>query len=102
MKEKVVLSSEDVETIINYSRFHLGERPEVYTTDKMIMRRFEKFANEHPELCELVKEDQYSMTWRVDRRCASLFPRAPRKGPVLSEEQKRVNIERLQKIQKEK
>ena len=40
------------------------------------------------------------MTWMVDRRCASLFPRAPRKGPVLSEERKRANIERLQKIQK--
>ena len=102
MTDKVPMLAEDTETIINYSKYHVGDRAEVYSTDKAVMKRYEKFCNSHPELCRLIKEDQYSMTWSVDLRCASLYPRAPRKGPMLSEEQKKANAERLKNLRKEK
>ena len=100
MTDKVLMLAEDVETVINYSKYHLGEWAEVYTTDKVVMKRYEKFSNSHPELCKLIKEDKYGMTWSVDPRCVSLYPRAPRKGPKLSEEHKQINIQRLRGLHK--
>ena len=94
MKEKVVMLAEDTETVINYCKYHIGDWAEIYTTDKTMMKRYEKFANEHPEYCRLLKEDKYSMTFSVHPKCASLYPRAPRQLN-LTEEQKQALAERL-------
>ena len=86
MLEKFSISEEDKETVINYSRYHIGEWAEVYTTDKFVMKRYEKFAEKHPTLCKILKDDEYSMTFGVDPRCASIYPRAPRSVNMTDEE----------------
>ena len=94
MTEKVVMLTEDTETTINFSKVNIGDWAEVYTTEKPVMKRYEKFMKSHPEYCRLVKEDKYSMTFSVDPKCASYYPRAPRKV-VYTEEQKQALIDRL-------
>ena len=94
MTEKVVMLAEDTETTINFSKANIGDWAEVYTTDKNVMKRYDKFAKAHPEYCRLVKEDKYSMTFSADPKCASYYPRAPRKVNY-TEEQKRLLAERL-------
>ena len=91
--------AEDTETTWNYSKFHIGDWPEMYTTDKTMMRRYEKFAQKYPDHCRLIKEDKYSMTFVIHPKCMGIYPRAPRKGPVLTEEQKKANRERLEAMQ---
>jgi len=98
MTEKVAMLAEDTETIWNYSKYHIGEWPEMYTTDKIVMKRYERFAQKHPDYCKLVKEDQYSLTFTIHPKCMGLYPRAPRKGPVLTEEQKQANRKRLENL----
>ncbi len=97
---KNVVQSEETETIWNYSKSCIGEWVETYTTDKVIMRRYEKFAHKHPEHCKLIKEDQYSMTFMIDPKCMGVNPRAPRKGPQLTPDQIQANRERLENIRK--
>ena len=79
MIEKKIMSADETETTINYSVYHIGDWAEVYTTDKTVMKRYEKFASAHPEYCKLVHDGKYSMTFSVAPKCASLYPRAPRK-----------------------
>lgn len=100
MTPKVDMLLEDTETVINYSKFQIGDWAEVYSTDKLVMKRFEKFCNEHPDYCKLIKEDKYSMTFSIDPKCASLYPKAPRKGHPVSEEQRQAFIDRLVKPRK--
>ena len=95
MTEKVTMSAEDTETIIVYSQFNIGDWVELYTTDKIIMKRFEKFSKNHPDYCRFIKEDKYSMTFSVHPKCACIYPKAPRKV-ILTEEQRQERAERLQ------
>ena len=44
MTEKVTMLPEDTETIWNYCKYHIGEWIEMYTTDKSMMRRYEKIC----------------------------------------------------------
>ena len=99
MTPKEIVLQEDRETVINYCKYHIGDWAEVYTTDKVVMQRFEKFCNEHPDFGRLLKEDKYSMTFSVHPKCASLYPHAPRKV-VLSEEQKQLLTARLASMRK--
>lgn len=94
MTEKVAMLAEDTETVINFSRHNIGDWAEVYTTEKPVMKRYEKFTKNHPEYARLIKEDKYSMTFSVDPRCAAYFPRAPRRLNY-TDEQKRLLTERL-------
>lgn len=94
MTEKISMLAEDTETVINFCKHNIGDWAEVYTTDKAVMKRYDKFTQNHPEYCRLVGEDKYSMTFSVDPKCASYFPRAPRKVNY-TEEQKRLLAERL-------
>ena len=102
MTEKIPMIAEDVETIWNYSKYHLGEWPEMYTNDKTMMKRYEHFSQRYPDYCKLIKEDQYSMTFSIDPACMGIKPRVPRKGPALSEEQRKINAERLKYLRKAK
>lgn len=86
MTPKVDIPFEDQETTINYAKHVIGEWCEVYSTDKVVMKRYKKFCDEHPEYCKLVKEDKYSMTFSVHPKCASLYPKAPRKVTITDEQ----------------
>lgn len=102
MTEKVRIQFGEIETVWNYSRYHIGEWVEMYTNDKTMMHRYEKFSQRFPDHCKLIKKDKYSMTFTIDPKCMGFNPRAPRKGPTLTEEQKRINSERLEKMRKAK
>ena len=101
MKPKLDCMAEDKETIITYSKYHTGDWAEVYTTDKDIMKRFEKFCNQHSEYARLIKEDNTSMTFSVHPKCACIYPVAPRKV-TMTEEQKQVLRDRLNEIRNRK
>lgn len=96
--KKIEVPIDEQETIINYSK-SLGDWAEVYTTDKVIMKRYQKFCKEHPDCGTVVAEDQYSVTFSVDPRCAGMFPKAPRKV-VMTEERKEQLREQMKKIKK--
>ena len=102
MTNKVQMLQEDIETVWCFSKFHIGEWVEVYTTDKAMMRRYEAFAPKYPDHCRLVKENQYSMTFSIDPKCMGFKPKVPRKGPVLTEDQKQENRMRLENLRKPK
>ena len=101
MIEKVGISAEDIETVWNHSKYHIGDWIEVYTTDRQIMRWYEQFSIKYPDHCKLIKEDRYSMTFSIDPKCMGFKPKAPRKAPKLTEEQKQANIERLKNLSKQ-
>ena len=88
---------EEQETVINYCKYHIGEWAEVYTTDRNVMRRYERFCEKNPEYGKIIKDDKYGMTFSVHPKCASLFPRAPRKN-VISEERRQELIKRMTEI----
>lgn len=90
MKEKVDIKADECETVINYSRYHIGEWAELYTTDKGVMKRVEKFCEKHPDYGKLIREDKYSMTFSLHPKCASLYPRAPRKVVMTEERMKQI------------
>jgi hypothetical protein len=94
MTEKLAIAAEDIETAITYSKHTLGEWAELYTTDKVVMKRYVKFAEKYPDACRLKEEDQYSMTFLVHPKCAGIYPKAPRMNH-LTDEQKQANAERL-------
>lgn len=99
MKKKVDVPFDSQETIINYSKFQIGEWAEVYTTDKVVMKRYDKFCSNHPEYSKVIAEDNMSMTFSVHPKCATLFPRAPR-NVTMTEEQKELLRERMKNIRK--
>ena len=100
MLNKVHMLPDDTETFWYYSKYHIGDWIELYTTDKTIMRRYEKFVQKYPDYCKVVKEDKYSMTFTMHPKCMGFYPKAPRKGPVLTEEQKQANKKRLESMRK--
>ena len=97
MIKKVDVLFEDQETIINYAKHVIGEWAEVYTTDKVVMKRYEKFCKEHPEYARVIKDDKYSMTFTVHPKCASVYPKAPRKVEM-SDERKEALREQLRSL----
>ncbi len=74
----------------------------MYTTDKIIMHHYEKFLKNYPDYCKLVREDRYSMTFSIDPKCMGFYPKAPRKGPELTDEQKKANSDRLKRLKERK
>ena len=102
MKEKVYNLPEDTETIWTYCQYHIGDWIEMYTTDKVMMHRYEEFSRKYPDYCKLAEDTEYSMTFMIDPKCMGFKPKVPRKGPALSEEQKQANRERLERMNKQK
>lgn len=100
MKAKIEMLQEDQETIINYSKYHIGEWAELYTTDKIVMKRYEKFCSEHPDYAKIIKEDKYSMTFSIHPKIV-LYPHAPRKV-VLTDEQKAALADKMREIRNKK
>lgn len=98
MIEKVVMAEEDTETVINYPKFRPDVWAELYTTDKIIMKRYEKLSHQRPDLCRLVKEDKYSMTFSVHPKAVGIYPR---KIKVCTEEERQIRAERLALLRKE-
>lgn len=98
MIEKINMSSDECETIINYSQFQIGEWAELYTTDKLVMKRYKKYMKKYPEACRLVKEDKYSMTFQMPPKLIGIYPRAPHKARQFTEEEKAANAERLRQM----
>ena len=47
MTDKIRMLAEDTETTWNYCKYHIGEWAEMYTTDKIMMRRYETFAQKY-------------------------------------------------------
>jgi hypothetical protein len=92
---KVDMPYEDQETIISYCKLDPNDRAEVYSTDKIIIKRYNKFCKNHPDLCEVIHDDKFSTTFSVDIRCAGFYPRAPKKGRPMTEEQRIAASERL-------
>ena len=101
MIKKIDMPLEDQETTINYAKHVIGDQAEVYTTDKVVMKRYERFTQKHPDLCRVVKDDKYSMTFSVDVRCASIYPKAPRQVN-LTDEQKEILRERMKTAREKK
>lgn len=88
MQPKIDMLQEDTETVINYSKYQIGDWAEVYTTDKNVMKRHEKWCNKYPEYGRVIKEDKYSMTFSEHPKYAALYPRTPRKSQPITEERK--------------
>lgn len=93
MQKKVDVPLDSQETIINYSKYQIGDWAEVYTTDKVIMKRYEKFCQKHPDFGTVTAEDQFSMTFSVHPKCASLFPKAPRKVEMTDERKEQLRMQ---------
>ena len=93
MKSKVSIPMEEQELHINYSPVEMDKLCEVYTTIPWMMKYLEKMVKNHPNECQLVKEDQYSYTARIPFKLVK--PRAPRH---YSEEQKQALRERLDAV----
>jgi len=102
MIEKVNLNAEEVETIWTHSKYHSGDWIEVYSTDKILLRRYEKFSHKYPDYCKVINDDKYSMTFMIHPKCMGFYPKVPRKTPVLTEAQKQANKERLERMRKAK
>ena len=96
MLEKYDTKLEDKETVINYCPYHMGDWAEVYTTDKVVMKRFEKFIARYPQCGKLIAEDKYSMTFSVHPKSASIYPKPVRKL-IMSEEQRKAIGDKLNK-----
>lgn len=101
MKEKIRIPEEEVETVWNFSRGNIGPWAEMYTTDKTMMKRYEKFANKYPDKCKVLKDDQYSMTFSIDPKCFGFYPRAPR-SVNMTEERKQELADRMRAAREKK
>lgn len=99
MLPKVNIPFNETETVINFSVYHTGEWAEVYTTDKNVMKRYEKYMAKYPDYCKLIKDDKYGMTFSIHPKYAGIYPRAPRKAHFTPEQQE-ANIERLKQLHK--
>lgn len=101
MKEKISIPEEEIETTWNYSKVGIGPWAEMYTTDKSMMKRYEKFALKYPDRCKILKDDQYSMTFSIDPKCFGFYPRAPR-IVNMTDERKQELAERMRKARESK
>ena len=81
---------EEQELHINYSPVEMDKLCEVYTTIPWMMKYLEKMVKNHPNECQLVKDDQYSYTARIPFKLVK--PRNPRQ---MSEEQRQAAAVRL-------
>lgn len=90
MKSKVSIPMEEQELHINYSPVEMDKLCEVYTTIPWMMKYLEKMVKNHPNECQLIKDDQYSYTARIPFKLVK--PRNPRQ---MSEEQRQAAAVRL-------
>ena len=98
---KVSVPQEEQETVINYSKFGIGEWAELYTTDTVVMKRYEKFGAKRPDYCKLLKKDNYSATFSVHPKCVGIYPKAPRQTNLTEERRKELQ-DRMSQIRSKK
>lgn len=99
---KIGVPLEEQETVINYSKMGIGEWAEVYTTDNVVMKRYEKFGAKRPEYCKLLKKDNCSATFSVHPKCAGIYPKAPRQTNLTEEQRKELQERMIQLHSKKK
>lgn len=97
MKKKVTIPTDEQEMLINYSPIGMGSDCEVYTTIPWAMKYLERMVNKYPDICKLIKDDQYSYTARIPFKLVK--PRAPR---IMTEEQRKVASDRLAELRSRK
>ena len=90
MIEKAGTALEDKETVYNKSQYHIGNHIEIYTTDLVDMRKYEKLANRYPDDVKVLHDDKHSMTFSIPVKWLKVS--APRQ---MSEEQRLAAAERL-------
>lgn len=90
------MNFDEQETVINFSRYHIGEWAEVYTSDKSVAKRYDRFCEKYPDHCKLIKTDKYGSVYSIHPKCAGIYPHAPRIR-TMTEEQRKEIAERLHK-----
>ena len=96
MKKKISIPLDEQELHVNYCPAETGKNCEIYTTIPWLMKHLEKMVNKFPELCRVVKDDQYSYTVSVPFICVK--PRNPR---IVPEEQLEAARDRMAKLRQE-
>jgi len=89
MKQKVSIPLDEQELHINYAP-EMEKMCEVYTTIPHMMKYLEKMVNKYPDLCRVVKDDQYSYTVQIPFKLVK--PRNPR---IVPDEQREAARQRL-------
>ena len=89
------MTNYEKETIINYNEEE--KTANVYTCRKSLMRKLDLLCEKYPDNYQLIKSDQYSKTYTVNKRLINI--RIPRKKKVLSTDEKLRFINTIKKNQ---
>lgn len=89
------LTKYEMETIINFNEEE--QMAEVYTYNKSMKRKLEKYSKEKQEECKMVKigNDNNAVKYLVPKKWIKIYP--PRKTKSLTEEEKQKRIANLTK-----
>lgn len=89
------LTKYEMETIINFNEEE--QTAEIYTYNKSMKRKLEKYSKEKPNECKMVKigNNDDSVKYSVPKKWIKIYP--PRKTKSLTEEEKRKRIANLTK-----
>ena len=90
MKDKRTITLDEQELVVNFIPCEMGSDCEVYTTIPYMMKYLDKLVTDHPDVCKIIKDDQYSLTVRMPFKLCK--PHAPRN---ISPEQRKANTERI-------
>lgn len=88
------------ETIINYNDEE--KIAEVYTCNKALMRKLDKFCISHPDTYKLIKQDDESKTYEFPKKLVSIRTPRPPSTRIMSDEQKQAARDRLAKMRENK
>lgn len=89
------LALEERETIITYNE--LEKTASVYTHNRRLRHKLDTLTESHPDDCQLIREDHEGQAkeYQVPRKWIKVSP--PRKARELTEDQRKINAERLAK-----
>ena len=91
MEKKRSLSAEERETIILFN--DSSNECQIYTCSRPIMTKLDKLCEKSAKNYKLVKQDEYSKTYKTDKRLISF--RTERASRVMTDEQKEAVTRRL-------
>ena len=87
------MTREEQETSINM--IVADTHADIYTSDPVMIRRMDRLVTEHPDVFEMVRQDEVGKTYRCPKKCVRVSP--PRVGRTLTDEQRQAAAERLRK-----